>query len=178
MNVWVKSTIVLLLTLLIGFGLGWYSGGVYHKHKRDSHFAEMRNRRPRGGRFSMPNRIGELVQPTDAQKDTLEAIIKKYHEKFIAKSFGDFEFVRTNIDSMILELKPVLNEEQLQRLEDRRHFLGPGRGPDGPPSDDEFGKGPFGPPPDGDLPPFPKDSPKKDDLPKMNDNTRPIRFNE
>lgn len=148
MNVWIKSTILLIFTLLIGFALGWYSSNAWEKNKREKFFTEMRAKRGSGGgRFSMPKRVGEIIQPTEAQKDTVDAIIRKYHEKFIAKSVGDFDFVRTMIDSMIIELQPVVTEDQFERLEDRRHFFRRGPGPhpqsDGPPPDGEFPDGPF-----------------------------------
>ena len=173
MNIWLKSTVLLLLTLFIGFALGWYSSTAWEKHKREKFFAEMRANRDKGERFSIPKKMINLIQPTEAQKDTVDAIVQKYHEKFIAKSVGDFEFVKTMFDSLFLELKPVLTKEQYSRLEDRRQFFKPGFGPGpdgagGPPSDKDFRDSPFNPPLDGNFPQKPGETPPGGERPKGN----------
>ena len=149
MNVRLKSTLIVVGTLLIGFVLGWFSAGVWHKNNREKRWEEMRPMRGGGGRFGMPNRIEQIIEPTEAQKDTISFILSKYHEIFIAKSAGNFDFVRTTIDSLIEELKPHLNDEQIEKLEERRHFFHPGPPGDLPPKEGDFQDKPFRRPPEG-----------------------------
>lgn len=165
MNVRQKSAIVLVITLGLGFVLGWYSNGLWQKHKRQKMFEEMRARRGEG-RFGLAQRIEELIQPTDAQKDTVRVIVNKYHEKLMEKAAKDFEFIRTTIDSLVSELEPVLTEEQIKKLEDRRQFMHPRR--EGrPPFDRRMGKPPNRRPRDGQIEPDLPPPPPPDENPQL-----------
>ena len=147
MKIWIKATAMILFTFILGFVLGWYSSGKYHDHKRKVSLEEMRSMR-RTARFAMPQRLEHLINPTKDQRDTVRAILNMYHEKLIARSVKDFEFIRSIVDSLILDLEPVLNEEQLDKLKDRRQLFRPGF-EEGPPFDGPFHGRPFRRPPPG-----------------------------
>lgn len=152
MNVKLQSTLIIFATLLIGFLLGWFSAGTWHKNKQLTQFNMMRAQRAErgaGGRFGMARRLEQMIQPTETQKDTVKAILSKYHEKFIAKSARDFDFVRLTVDSLAEELKPILSEEQIEKLDERRHFFHPFPPGDMPPKGRNYENNPFGGPPDG-----------------------------
>jgi hypothetical protein len=152
MNVKLQSTMIIFATLSIGIAIGWFSASTWNENQRMKQFEKMRAQRGDhggGGRFGMPRRMEQMIQPTADQEDTVKTILSKYHEKFIAKSARDFDFVRLTVDSLTEELKPILSEEQIEKLEERRHFFHPFPPGDRPPKGREFQNSQFGKPPDG-----------------------------
>jgi hypothetical protein len=88
----------------------------------------------------------ETIQPRDsAQAEAIRPILARTAERNRQIIGGVNTTLKASIDSMKLELAPLLDEEQRARLDVVTRALPPLRGPGGP--------GPFGPPPGGRRPP-------------------------
>jgi hypothetical protein len=145
MNLHIKTALVLLTTLIIGFVLGALTVPYFAMH-RVRHFAGLRQ--PRG----FVAFFEKIIQPTEAQKDTVHAILTKHFEKFnnLADEHRD-TLVQLHKD-LIKDLSSILSDEQKQRLADMpgaapfpfKPFPGgfPGPGPD-PGRGPGFGRGPM-----------------------------------
>ncbi len=113
MNIRVKTAGILIGTLFLGGILGVLGSRLWVQ-ARVQRFQEHR-----GQRFFVQLHT-QIIQPTPAQEDTVNAILEKYERKMLQlrRQFGDE--TRTMLDSLQAELKPILNEEQLERLQKRR----------------------------------------------------------
>ena len=102
MNLKVKTTGILVGTLLLGLILGVLSSRLWVQ-ARVQRFQEHR-----GQRFFVQLHK-QIIQPTPAQEDTVDAILVKYEQKMfqLRREFGDE--TRALLDSLQAELKPVLN---------------------------------------------------------------------
>ena len=135
MNTKLKSAILLLLTLLIGVIVGVLGSRLYME-RRVTKFMAMRNER------FFQHRVEALLQPKPEQMDTLKTILDKYQPKFMQLNRRFRAESRAILDSLHKELEPVLTDEQLQRLKERR-----GMPPFGRPFGRQHPDGPFGKPP-------------------------------
>ncbi|MCH7658312.1 MAG: hypothetical protein IIB05_08350 [Bacteroidetes bacterium] len=151
MNTKIKSGILLLTTLMIGFVIGYLTS----TQIRESRIRELRNfGSAEGFKFMMEH----MLELDDEQKEVIRPIVDKYaKENFeLMKSFrGEFILL---INDFRNELKPHLTNEQIRRLKEfgergkelRRKKEFPrhkrrrsGHGPGGDPDPDP---GPGGPP--------------------------------
>jgi hypothetical protein len=109
MNLHIKTALVLLTTLIIGFVLGALTVP-YFAMNRMRHFAGMR--RPQG----FVAFYEKIIQPTDAQKDTVHAILTKHFDKFrnLANEHRD-TLIKLH-EELMDDLNPVLTDEQKQRV--------------------------------------------------------------
>ena len=105
----IKAILTIVISLLIGFVLGFLTPGQIRKHefeKKHKHsYHEMFVYKTLG-----------VIGPTEGQKDTLMPIIEKYAEKTLTLK----NRVSNEFDSLMLqmneELKPYVTEEQFQKL--------------------------------------------------------------
>jgi len=146
MNTKTKSALLLLLTLLIGVIVGVLGTRMVMEH-RVAKFMAMRN-----DRF-FQHRMEAFLQPRPEQMDTLNAIFDKYQPKFLQLNRKFRAESRAILDSLHKELDPVLTEEQLQRLKERRGMPPFGRPFGGQHPDGRFGKPPGMRGPRGQMPP-------------------------
>lgn len=109
-----KSTWVLFLTLLIGIAIGLLGYRVYMLQRIKSFKADRED-------LMFEKLFAHIVQPTPEQADTLRVIWNQYHEKLEQNHKQFFNETKTILDSMFEEMKPLLTEEQIQRLKERRH---------------------------------------------------------
>jgi hypothetical protein len=140
-----KSAVVLLVTLVLGLILGALATGAAARQRVDE---LTRLRRPPG--FAAHMR--EVIQPhSDAQWDSLRPIVEATGRRNDEIRRNMQRELRAELDSMQLRLRPLLNGEQRERLEDFARRPPPPGGP---------GMGPRGgrpPPPRGQRPPPPED---------------------
>ena len=123
MTIRMKSLLILLATLAVGVVLGWLASNLWHDYQRLKRFEKIH---VRGRPFGLHERMERLLRPTEAQRDTLRAILDKYHQRFVQRQQAEREFFSTMLDSMTEELRPILTEEQIKRLERRRYLMRPG----------------------------------------------------
>ncbi len=116
-----QSVLILLVTLMLGIVIGILGSRFYLL----TCFRQMQPVSPP----RVLNRFQEeVLRPTPQQADTLRAIFKKYRPKLVELHQQFRQETRTLLDSLQLELEPVLTEEQIRRLKARRsHHGGPGR---------------------------------------------------
>lgn len=104
--------IVLFVTSLLG--VGFVAGFFTHRYvvnKKIEKVAEMRFARG----FQM--RLFERIDADEAQKEKLAPIVKKYAQQ-MAKESKDSRLRRKEIiDSLYMEMKPLMTDEQIAELE-------------------------------------------------------------
>lgn len=137
MNIKIKFTIVIIVTLLIGMAIGFEISEISIK----SRFREMDRFRETGG---FVEKFEGIIRPDTEQKPVVLSILLKYHKMIDSTSKAGMTQVTVLIDSMKSELKKNLREDQFQRLEeDMKRFKngpppngdpnrGPKMGPNGP----------------------------------------------
>lgn len=137
----IKSSLILLVTLIIGAAIGFQISEISIKKK----FEEMESIRERGGFL---NTFDRIIKPEKEQKAIVDSIIISYHNRIELVTEGSMKEVGGLIDSMITELKNVLNEEQYKRLQEEHNKMKqrpPRRkGPPMPPPPDERREHPLG----------------------------------
>jgi hypothetical protein len=154
----VKTTIVLIVILLLGIGIGFEIGEILFR----KHFDEMDSFRSPGG---FVGKFDAVIQPDAAQKAKVDSILLSYHLRLEKIGEGIRKQLDEQVDSLQSELKPILTPEQNDRLvaEFKKMKEGKPHGPmprghgDMPPPPDgmHHGGGPHGEPPH-DMPPEPR----------------------
>ena len=138
MKLQVKSALIIIGTLVIGMILGGLISGMIRSQSHGK-----RAEGPRGDRFGrMMNRI---IQPDESQAAEVQAVMDRYAPKFADQHQRHKGEMQGLIDSLNVELEPILTEEQINRLQKwkkrfSRRFRGRGQRSGPPP-----------PPPGGDL---------------------------
>jgi hypothetical protein len=122
MNSKTKSTAVLAATLLIGIAIGSMGYRAYVQY----HFKKMSRMVHRGGMHEM---IEKRIAPTQQQKDEVELILGKYDSLLVWNNREMREKTHNLLDSMWLELTPVLGAEKVKKLMNEKP---PERRPDKP----------------------------------------------
>ena len=131
MNVKLKSTIVIVSTLLIGMVLGSVITAAFVKNRAFDRIAEMRNER------GFVKRIERLIQPDEDQKEKVREILVKHFDKMHQLGEEMRITFKTMNDSLIKDLEPILHSEQIERFKKRmkrmKRFEGPPGKPHRPP---------------------------------------------
>jgi hypothetical protein len=149
-----KPFLILLVTLLIGIAIGFEISEIMIKMR----FDEMKAfREPK----SFVNIFEDIIRPDKNQKTVIDSILLKYHVKMESVTKKGMSEVSGIMDSMKVELKPVLNQEQIKRLEaefSRMKHFPPPRDRGMPPKDGAMqapnGERQMPPPPrNGEMPP-------------------------
>ncbi|OWY20656.1 hypothetical protein C7N43_00200 [Sphingobacteriales bacterium UPWRP_1] len=110
----IKSTAILLLTLLIGFVLGVLSTGRFVQ-SQVSNLQQLRE--------TPMQKLMETIAPTEEQRQQLEPVLQKYASEIKELNLQHKEILQETIDSLLSEIQPVLNGEQLNRIETRRKIM-------------------------------------------------------
>ncbi len=107
-----KAIILVLLTLVIGFFLGMLTSATIRHHRMKSLRVYSSEQRFREGFYSS-------INPTDSQKVSIDAILNKYaaENRLLVVNFR--KEMEVMMDSMKMEIEPLLTEEQLKNLRDR-----------------------------------------------------------
>lgn len=110
MNVQVKSSIIIIVTLIIGVLLGAMVSGPLLHSRMDRRLHGMRTA------HGLADRFEDIVQPDESQRDTVRAILavhsRQVHE-IMSRSHAELSEA---MDSLQNELAPVLTEDQKDRL--------------------------------------------------------------
>ncbi len=141
MKLEVKSTLLLLGTLLLGVMLGMVGQGMLQR-ERAAQVGELR--RPPG----FVAHMSQMIDPTDAQRDTVTAILEATaveNQRVIDEAQRT---LRASLNAMRTRLAPVLTEAQRNRLASMERLPDPFR-----PLPRGAGRPDGGPPPPGGPPP-------------------------
>lgn len=152
----VKTTVVLLVILVLGIGIGFEIGEILFR----KNFEEMDSFRSPGG---FVGKFDAVIKPDAVQKARVDSILLSYHLRLEKIGAGIRRQLDEQVDSLQIELKPILTPEQNDRLgaefkkmkEGKPHGPMPRGGVPPPPPD---GMPPGGGPHDGpphDMPPEP-----------------------
>jgi hypothetical protein len=122
-----KAVAILGVTFLLGLAAGFLVSGALHQ-RRAERMAELRRR---GG---FVEHMLDVIQPRDTiQREAIVPILEETAQENQALFEGTRESLRAGLDSMRVRLAPLLDADQLRRLEREARFRGgPRRG--GPPS--------------------------------------------
>ena len=104
-----KPVWITIITLIIGFVLGFLASGRFY-HERVRKFERMRME------AGFKERFYERIQPDETQKEKLEPIL----EEFFVKMGEHRKGIGRLMDSLHQEMRPILTEEQKQRLREMR----------------------------------------------------------
>jgi hypothetical protein len=110
MNLHFKTAAIILVTLIIGFVLGAITVP-FLAGLRMRHFAGLRQ--PQGFVAFYEN----VIQPTEAQRDTVHAILLAHFDKIIQLAEDHREKLSELQQNLFDDLKSVLNKEQIKKLE-------------------------------------------------------------
>ena len=138
MNDRTKSALLIVATLVIGMVLGSLVTGAIANRRLDS-LAEARGRM---SSFFVDAIEPESEEQAEAIRSVLDGAAPRFKEIFEATR-GEMKRLS---DSVMVELDPILTDEQKERLEKRMRF-GPGRPPFGREGRPGFRDGPPGPRP-------------------------------
>lgn len=110
----IKSTAIIILTLLIGFALGALSTGRLVE-SQVHHLQQLRE-------TPMRDIIG-TIEPDEQQQQILAPTIEKYQSELLALNQEHRLLVRSTVDSMLAEIDTLLNSEQKARIAQRRQLI-------------------------------------------------------
>jgi hypothetical protein len=159
MNAKLKPFLILFITLVIGIAIGFEISEILIKVRFDELKAF---KEPKG----FVKIFEEIIKPDSSQKSTTDSILLKYHVKLENVTKKGMAEVSNMMDSMKVELKTVLNKDQIKRLEEemsrmKRQPPPPRDGRMPPPQGDGLMPPPEGnrplPPPHGDRKPPPQE---------------------
>ena len=121
MKLQIKAVVVILSTFILGVVLGYLANDLLYP-KPPRRIGGMRD----FDRFLALNE--RIIHPTEAQQDTVEKILRKNYQRLRNQFQESQAKVRAILDSIQVELEPLLTEEQKERLRQRREFMDKGRG--------------------------------------------------
>jgi hypothetical protein len=61
----------------------------------------------------------EVIQPDSTQKEVVNDILMKHHQKMIEFGRKSMDRLKIHSDSLLIEMEPVLKPDQLDRLKKR-----------------------------------------------------------
>ncbi len=142
-----KSALLLAVTLLLGLVIGFTAAGPVDRMRID------RAQGPGRGARGLERHMEETIQPRDeAQAKLIRPVLARAAERNRHIIGNVNNALGASIDSMKLELAPMLDDAQRARLEGVTRELPPLRGPGAPggfgPPRGRRGGPPFGPPPE------------------------------
>ncbi|MBY0433831.1 MAG: hypothetical protein K2U26_06955 [Cyclobacteriaceae bacterium] len=122
-----KAALYLVLTLIIGILIGSLVPAFYGRmrHRGGDHsrgWDRSEGRMDRKGRFEKI--VFRIVKPDSTQASQLRSIVRETSVKIESLEWQSSEQMRSLMDSLQIKLRPVLTNEQLERLENfskRRH---------------------------------------------------------
>lgn len=105
-----KSAIIIIATFILGLALGLVSS----QHLIRKRLEPLRHveEGPRIGMW-----LERSIQPTDKQREAIKEITGKYRRRMIELRKEHQRDNRKILDSLMGEIKPLLNEDQIKRFE-------------------------------------------------------------
>lgn len=132
MNVTRSAAVLLAVTLLLGVLLGVLGAGALRPRLERAGPPPMGPPRPRGGPGAFAAHMEEVIAPRDsAQRIAVRVVIERTaaRNRWLIDQLN--RALRASVDSMRVELAPVLDGEQRERLERAAARLPAVRGPGG-----------------------------------------------
>ncbi|MEZ4775037.1 MAG: hypothetical protein R3D00_17770 [Bacteroidia bacterium] len=114
----IKPIAIILLTLAIGFAAGFISSGWIVKKR----FENMRKIMDDKAYFE--NFFSEMANADPEQMNKIRPILETYHQEVQASQKVFFSQMRERSDSLRLQLKPYLSEDQIEKVIQAMHFRG------------------------------------------------------
>jgi hypothetical protein len=106
----VKSSLIIIITLIIGIAIGFEISEINIRHKFERMDAF---RRPDG----FLKIFDGIIQPDSNQKPVVDSILTSYHKRIETITKTGMEQISNYIDSMNAALKPILNNSQRNNLD-------------------------------------------------------------
>ena len=110
MNMKVKTTLIILFTLLIGIILGMLIDRTIMRFRFQKKFAEARQAR------GITRLLENLIRPDESQYEAVKDILEKYSKRLHDHREKSFQEMNVFIDSMRAELDQILTDEQKARI--------------------------------------------------------------
>lgn len=104
-----KSTLILIITLLLGILIG----GFGHRAYMRSYFNQLHTLRANRGVERM---LLRRIDPTEEQRPKVEKVVQKYGTKIDSMRQKHHKQSRKMITTLMAELKPLLTKSQLERV--------------------------------------------------------------
>jgi hypothetical protein len=120
MDIKTKSVLLILLTFTLGIMCGFF----LHSYFMEQHFRPM----DRGNKmpFSLSQRLDEILELSPEQIQKINPIIKRYDDKVYQTVERNRTLGMVIMDSMFVEIKPLLSDKQQSLLENEmNHFKNP-----------------------------------------------------
>ncbi len=114
-----KTILILCATLIVGILIGLLIPGLFHKYRNSNQHG--RNGRDRGADHKKEWFVGAIdrvIKPDSVQAKQIKPITEWASQQIEAIEVSSNSQLSLIMDSVNLKLKPMLNEEQLQRLND------------------------------------------------------------
>jgi hypothetical protein len=122
MNLKLKSSLIIIMTLIIGMVLGGLIVDTFLKKDRiRDRIAHLR--KPEG----FVQRFEQIIEPDSAQREIIRDILKAHFDRVEKTSVHFREQMRVLNDSLRMELEPILTEQQKEKLRRRLHRFPPMR---------------------------------------------------
>ena len=126
MNIQIKSSLIIIFTLMIGLLLGVLIDRTIMRVQFQKRVGRMRS--PEGFIHMMER----IVEPDESQREEIIKILNKYSNRFHEIAANSHAKMVIVMDSLRTELDPVLTGEQKARLKNRMEHIRSWR-KDGPP---------------------------------------------
>lgn len=110
MNMKVKTTLIILFTLLIGIILGIFIDRTIMRFRFQKRFTEVRRER------GITRLLEDLIRPDESQYEAVKNILEKYSKRLHDHREKSFQEMNVVMDSMRAELDQILTDEQKARL--------------------------------------------------------------
>jgi len=121
----VKATAILMATLVLGIVLGFVGHGTWEHYRNDRP-----DRRPGPGGFI--ERMERILQPDSLNADTIHAVLVLHQARFLDVNKEQRAAMQAMMDSLITDLRGLVPEDRIERLEQIRERGLAGRGKRGP----------------------------------------------
>jgi uncharacterized membrane protein len=122
MNIKIKTTLIILITFIIGMVAGAMIGRVYLQHRMKKILSM---RAPHG----LIAHFERIIEPSEEQREAVRKILQKYGKKMFETSQKIRKEMRPIQKAMQEELDAILTPEQKKRLKKRFFMPRPGKYP-------------------------------------------------
>lgn len=113
MNVKIKTSILLVITIFIGIIIGAIAGSHYGERSVYDRMSRLRTQE------GFIHRIERAINPTEDQKEIVTRLLAEHFDKIKNISTDARTLIKSQNDSILLALKPILTDEQIVKLEKR-----------------------------------------------------------
>ncbi|MFM9839707.1 MAG: hypothetical protein ACKVOQ_15685 [Cyclobacteriaceae bacterium] len=111
-----KAIVVITATLIVGILIGTLATGMFARHHYRGHGRDF-DKEHRGMRNGFAERIYKITQADSLQRKQMKPIVDQTMANIDTLQRKTEEEVRVLLDSMILNMKPILRADQLTKLE-------------------------------------------------------------